>query len=248
MADTETDIANDALQHLGSASFIQNLETDTSKDARVMRRLYHKYRRSLLSIWEWPFATIYQKGVIVKFWPTPEYGFAYQYPNNCLKMSRIWNFRHTDDIETKIESVQSNDGAQRLIYSNFGPPALLPQNRWIPTTTPASTTGDPYPVAVFQFVADCENVGLFPELFKDALSLMMAGYAAPSLPGIGTVDFRKQNLELGAQALSLAGAQNMNEIFITPEKRSLIERAATGTGIVGHVSGFNHAVPQNWNP
>ncbi len=248
MADTETDIANDALQHLGAATQIQNLETDTDLQARRMRRLYHKYRRSLLSIWEWPFATVYQKGVIVKFWPTPEYGFAYQYPNNCLKFSRVWNYKSTDDIETKIPSAQSNDGTQRLIYSNYGPPALLPQNRWVTTTTPASTTGSPYPVAVFQFVADCTNVALFPELFKDALSLMMAGYAAPTIPGIGTVDFRKQNLELGAQALSLAGAQNMNEIFITPEKRSLIERAATGTGLDLHMTSFNNPVPQNWQP
>lgn len=238
-----------ALLHLGATDEIEDLETDTSKSARVMKRLYPNLRRALLSVWDWPFATFFQKGALSLFWPTPQWPYAWQYPAGCLKMVRIWNGHNTDDIQTKIEQVQAQGATSRLIYTKFGPPALLPIDRWIPTTTPAPGNGSPWPVPVFEFVGDIQNPALMPQIFKDALALYMAAYAAPSIPGIGSVDLREKNLALAGQTLQLAGAQNMNEVFITPEKRSLIERAASGEGFaIPFTPGFNNYIGVNWNP
>lgn len=246
--ETSTDIANYALLHLGAATEIQNLETDTDKVARTMRRVYNNLRRSCLSMWAWPFATSYQKAALVSFWPTPQWPFSWQYPSNCLKITRIWNYKNTDDIDNKIEYQQSNDGKQRLVFTNLGPPNILPADRWTPTTAANVSTVDAWPIPVIEFIVDVTNVSIMPQVFKDALSLFMAAYAAPSLPGIGSVDLREKNLVLASQALSLAGAQNLNENYITPEKRSLIERAATGEGLRLPISPVFNPVAENWNP
>jgi hypothetical protein len=125
---------------------------------------------------------------------------------------------------------------------------LLPSDPYTPTSaTGVSTTGS-YPIPIFEYILDCENVALMPQLFKDALSLYMAAYGAPSIPGIGQVDLREKNLVLGHQALQLAGAQNLNESFITPEKRSLIEKAANGEGMRFPISAVNNYVAANYNP
>lgn len=245
---TETDLANMALLHLGDATEIEDLATDTTKSGRVMRRLYPNLRRALLSVWDWPFATYFVQAQIQSFWPTPEYGFAWQYPNNCLKFVRVYNGKSTDDISDKVPYGQLGSGNQRLITTNFGPSMLLPQNNLIPTTTPSSFTGTPSPIPVFEYVSDITNFSLMPQLFKDALALYMAAYAAPSLPGIGAVDLREKNLALGGQALQLAGAQNMNERYITPEKRSLIEKAGLGQGICIPLSSLQNYVPANYTP
>jgi len=245
---SSTEIANQALLNLGSAAELQNLDTDNTKEARVMRRLYNNYRRTLLSLWDWPFATVFQQAALVSFWPTPQWAFAYQYPSSCLKFTRIYNYKNTDDIMDKIECVQGNDGTQRLLYTNFGPPNLLPSNNLVPTSAANVSTTNSLPIPVLQYVTDVTNVLIMPQLFKDALALVMAAYAAPSLPGIGQVDFREKNLQLGLSVLSTAGAQNMNEAYITPEKRSLIEKAALGGGLCIPISSVWNPVPENWTP
>ena len=213
-----------------------------------MRRVYNKYRRSILSLWDWPFASVYQQGALVSFWPTPQWAFAWQYPTNCLKFTRIYNYKNTDDISDKIECVQANDGTQRLLYTNYGPANLLPGNNLVPTSAANVSITGSTPIPVFQFVQDCVNVALMPELFQDALAMIMAAYGAPALPGIGQVDLREKNLRLGMGALSTAGAQNMNESYITPEKRSLIEKAALGNGICIPISPLFNPVSANYNP
>jgi len=248
---TPTDISNQALLHLGVFAEIQNLDTDTSKEGRVMRRLYDNVRRSLLSLWAWPFACVYQQGALVSFWPSPEWAFAWQYPGNCLKFNRIYNFKHVDDIDNKIQYIQSNDGNQRLILSNFGPAQLLPANSYVPTqnTTPISAVTDQTSIPIFEFIADVTNCAIMPQLFKEALAFVMAAYASPSLQtGTGAAELREKNLALGNAALKIAGAQNLNESFIAPEKRSLIEKAAMGGGLMIHASNVWQPVAENWNP
>ena len=124
--ESPTDIANFALGQLGNAPEIQNLDTDTDKAARVMRRNYYSLLKSLLAMRNWWWATTFQKMALQSIYPTPEWPFAYLYPADCLRLTRIWNHGHTDTLENSIKYLKVNNGTQRIVVSEYGPTSILP--------------------------------------------------------------------------------------------------------------------------
>lgn len=240
------DIANTALAHLGTGVEIQNLGTDTSKEARVMRRYFYSLLKSLLGSYAWNWATVFQKLALQSVYPTPEWPFAYLYPSDCLKMVRIWNYGHTDTLESSIKYLHVNNGTQRVIVSEFGPTSVIAGTPWAPVqpTLPLPTTTCPIPVA--QFIAYTANVSLMPEMFKQAFAFILAGYAAPSLPGIGSVDLRKENLALGNAALTQASAQDQNESRPFVDMQSLIQKAGQGEGLWMSGQTYQSYNPNTW--
>ena len=241
----ETGIANFALLALGSDSQIQNLETDTDKAARVLRLLYWTTLKGLIGSYAWNWATVYQKLTLLSIYPTPEWPFQYAYPANCLKMVRIWNHSHLDDVTTSIKFLKSNNGIQTTILTEYGPPSIIAgQNKWAPTQPTLPLSGTTWPIPVAQFVAYTTNVRLMPEMFKQAFGFFLAAYAAPSLPGIGQTNLRNENLQLGNAALAQALAQDLNESRPYAEQKSMIEKAGSGQWLA--VSGNFEAFPNNY--
>lgn len=59
MAQSRTDVSNDALGLLGDVpAFLSNVDTDTSKAAKVMRQYIDKARRATLRMFPWNFAIV----------------------------------------------------------------------------------------------------------------------------------------------------------------------------------------------
>lgn len=239
-----TDLVNFSLLALGNAAEIQNIETDTSKEARVARRLYWTLLKSLLGSYAWNWATVFQKLSLLSTYPTPEWPFQYAYPNNCLKMIRIWNHRHTDDLENSIKYIKANNGTQSVILTDYGPTSILAGTPWDPIQPTLPLSGNTWPIPVAQFVAYTDNFQLMPEMFKTAFGFILAAYMAPSIPGIGQTDLREKNLQLGNAALSQAASQDQNESRPPVELRSLIERASNGEWVPAH--GTFQAFPNNF--
>ena len=244
--DSPTDIANEALGHLGTGVEIQNLATDTSKEARVMRRFYTSLLKSLESSKTWWWATVFQKLALQSIYPTPEWPFAYLRPAGCLRLVRIWNHEHTDTLESSIKYLSVNNGSQRVIVSEYGPTSVLSGTPWHPTQPTLPLSGSSWPIPVAQFVAFTDDVSLMPEMFKQAFAFFLAAYAAPSLPGIGQVDLQKINMAYGNAAINQALADDQNESRQFVDMRSIIQKAGQGDGLRTNGVGFNTFNANTW--
>ena len=125
MASSTTEIANLALGHLGIGKDIANLDTESSQEAKAMRRYYDICRRTVLQEFTWPFATKFVTLGLVEEDPTDaeEWAFSYRYPADCLFLRRLHGSdhyhrrnphvirRHADEREDKVEqSLFSRDG------------------------------------------------------------------------------------------------------------------------------------------
>ena len=223
-----TDIANFALAQLGEDTLIDNLDTDQSKPARVMRRNYYTLLRTLLESTNWFWATSFQKLTLQSIYPVPEWPFCYNRPNNCVRMTRIWNWGHTDTLENDIKYLPVNNGTQRVILSEFGPTAILQGTPWQPIQPTLPLQGNMWPIPVAQFIGYTDNVSLMPEMFKEAFGFILAAYGAPSLPGIGQENLREQNLKIGNGMLTQAIANDQNEARQFVDLRSVIQKAGQG--------------------
>ena len=241
-----TDIANFGLSQLGTGAEIQDLATDQSKEARVMRRLYYSTLKALESSKNWWWATVFQKLALQSIYPTPEWPFAYLRPAGALRLTRIWNQGHTDTLENEIKYLSVNNGTQRVIVSEYGPTAVLAGTPWVPIQPTLPLTGDICPIPVVQFVAYTTDVSLMPERFKMGFAFFLAGLAAPSLPGIGGVDLRKENLALGSVEIAGAYSDDQNESRQYVDPRSIIQKAGQGEGIRTTGVGYNAFNPSTW--
>jgi hypothetical protein len=228
-----TEIANFALTQLGAVSEIQNLGTDTSKEARVLRRVFYSTLKTILSGKNWFFATTFQKLALQSIYPTPEWPFAYLRPAQCLRMTRIWNQGHTDTLENEIKYLSVNNGTQRVIVSEYGPTSILAGTPWNPTQPTLPLSGTTWPIPVAQCVTYTENCSLMPEKFKMGIGFLVAALAAPSLPGIGQVDLREKNLGIGNVLVAEALADDQNESRQFVDLRSIIQKAGQGELIRG---------------
>jgi len=244
--DSLTDIANTALSHLGAADEIQDILTDTSKEARVMRRYYKSLLKSLIASKAWWWATRFERLALQSIYPTPEWPFAYKRPVDSMRMVRIWNHLHTDTLENEIIYLNVNNGSERVIVSEYGPTSVLAGTPWAPIQPTLPLTGNTWPIPVAQFTAYTEDCSLMPEMFKQGYAFILAAYAAPSLPGIGQVDLRLKNLELGNAAINQALADDQNENRPPVDLRSIIQKAGQGEGIRFTGTGFRAFNPSTW--
>lgn len=221
------DVWNTAIGHLGIGEEVQSVD-ESSKPARACKRMYFGLLKSLMSSTNWFWATRFQKLTLLNIYPTPEWPFQYAIPNDCLRLTRIWNHEHTDTLENDIKYLPVNNGTQKTIVSEYGPTSLLVGTPWAPTQPTLPLTGNTWPIPVAQFVAFTDNVSLYPEPFKQGLAFTLAGYIAPALPGIGQVDLRKQNLELGGAWISQAISTDQNQARQFVDQHSIIQKAGQG--------------------
>jgi hypothetical protein len=94
MAASSTDVANIAMLHLGQTTLIQDLDSDTTTEAKVMRQFYEPTLKEALRAFNWGFAKRYVTlGLVTQDTdddhPNDEWLFSYRYPSNCLLARRI---------------------------------------------------------------------------------------------------------------------------------------------------------------
>lgn len=86
---TDLDVINQALIAMGEAT-IDNLETDQSTAAQVMRQMYVQVKQTCLTMSNWRFAT--SKVALQKLTATPlnRWSAAWQLPPDLLKLLFTW--------------------------------------------------------------------------------------------------------------------------------------------------------------
>jgi len=85
----KTDIANLALGFLGSTQSVIDLDTETTAQAKVIRRHYKIALQEFLEKHPWNFATGYGKLLLIESSPSSGYAYAYGTPSDALVVRQI---------------------------------------------------------------------------------------------------------------------------------------------------------------
>jgi hypothetical protein len=116
---TKTSIFNMALTHIGAKALISNLDTDNSNEAKIGRVYYDEALKFCLSEVDWGFA---RKRVILALLAETapvDWGYVYQYPNDCLKAREIFDgARRTKLLRVPFEISLSDDGTLKTILTD----------------------------------------------------------------------------------------------------------------------------------
>ena len=152
-------VCNMALNRIGVAQKIVDLNDVTDHLAVTCKDWYDICRDRVLSSFGWPFAMIREPlGLVEKFTlatdPDKEWGFSYRYPVTCLVARRIVNGTRPDNEATPFELGQ--DATGRLIFTDQ-------ENAVLEMT---ATYGDP---------------GEWPDALADAVSALLASELAGPL-------------------------------------------------------------------
>lgn len=90
MAKSDADVCNLALLRAGQTQFIDDLE-EASPEAQVCSRVYQNTRDTLLTRYDWPFATRSAFLALIDGVTRPGWSYAYGLPKGCLKPRYIFS-------------------------------------------------------------------------------------------------------------------------------------------------------------
>ena len=163
---SRTQICNLALTKIGVSKLISNVDTDTTREAVVMRTLLDQEIDFTLRDFPWPFATQYASLALVAGSETEganyDWRYAYRYPTNCMYVRRIVvpavGRRDPNPPPFRV----GRDDQGRLIYSNIADAQL-------------------------EYTARITSSEEFDSMFVGALSWKLAGGAAPPLSRISGI-------------------------------------------------------------
>ena len=151
-----TEICNLALGHLGSSKTVTDAETELSAEAKTFRRFYETVRDATLKDFSWPFATKYETLGLIESDPTDEWGYAYQFPSDCISMQRI------------VSGNRNETEAERIVYK-------------IARIGSAKTILTDQPDAIAQYTMKLTDPGEYTPDFVLALSFHIAFMIGPHL-------------------------------------------------------------------
>lgn len=121
----DADISNLALGMLGSTLTISNVSSDTSAQAKVIRRYFRTSLETLLERYEWGFATKIAALTLIEECPNEGvYGYSYRAPSDSLVIRRLGAevalqaVEDYEDERIKFEEFHDDAGGV-LIYTNI---------------------------------------------------------------------------------------------------------------------------------
>src|SRR6185312_8086770 len=88
MAQSDVEICNMALGHVGNSSQIASL-TEKSNEARACLLYYEQVRDEVLQAAPWPFITVIEPLTLVATSPNTDWAYSYRYPVDAFTVGRI---------------------------------------------------------------------------------------------------------------------------------------------------------------
>jgi hypothetical protein len=180
-----TEICNFALLHLGHTVSISDL-TENSNEARACARVFESTLKATLRDFPWSFAKKVAALALIQTDPSTEWGYAYRYPSDCLKILRLQNGMRSDTARTRVSYQVGQDASGKLIYTG--------------------SAG-----AYLEYTAFTQNYQFYPDDFAIALSYRIAGYVAPSLTAGDPFKLRDAAIKMYELELSRARSNAANE-------------------------------------
>lgn len=183
---SKTEIANLALSHLGTGNEINNLETEKSTEANVIRRFYDTALENTERDFPWSFLTAFADLALVEENPTDEWGYSYRYPSDCVRVRRILSGKRNDGRPDRVPYKIGRDAQGLLIYTDMANAKMEYSKR---ETDPAR----------------------FPADFTMAFSLRIASYSAPRICSEDPFKMGQRALQLYLAEIDMAKASSVNE-------------------------------------
>lgn len=192
MPNTKTEVWNLALAEIGIDP-ITDIETDTSKEAKVGNRIYAQTLDTLLTIPEvsWTFAEKEEALALVAGASSVRYTYVYEYPADCVMLMKLFT-DGGDELNDNEYTIRINEAktAQEILTELESAYALYKSNM--------------------------TSVQVFPAPFCQALIYLLASKAAMVL--LKNKEFKRELYEQHVIALRAAVAHNANEVNILRER------------------------------
>ncbi len=187
MAESNTEICNLALAHLGLGTQVEDLsdETESSDEAQAARVYYETALKSTLRDFNWPFAKKALALTELEEEPTEEWEYSYTYPDDCVMLRRIYSGTRNETRQTRMPYHIANEDGEKVIYCDAAD-------------------------ATMEYTAFFENVLQYPDDFVMAFSFRLAFYMANRLQA-GDAKIKKSMWESYQVELSNARCNAANE-------------------------------------
>lgn len=193
MADSDTEICNMALGHLGVDNDIAELDTERSVEARVCRKFFDTTRDQCLRDFPYPFAKkIETLSEITNAedddddHPTDEWDYQYAVPSDCLMPRRILSGSRQDSRDTRVPFLESYGDAGQVIFTDKDE-------------------------AVLEYTKRVDEAVRYPADFAMMMSLRLAAVIAPQLTGGDPFKLGERCLAKYMMELKIARANAANE-------------------------------------
>lgn len=183
---TKTEIANLAIGHLGTGKEIANLTTESSAEAKAIRRFYDICVEKTQRDFYWPFTRKIEALQLVEEQPNDEWPYSYRYPAKCVDFIKIQSGARNDSRQSRVPFLLGHDDAGRLIFT------------------------DRYE-AIGEYSELIKNTALFPPDYVLALSAFIALMIAPQITDGDPFGFRQSTAQLYQRLLAEARSNNDNE-------------------------------------
>lgn len=191
MAST-TSIGNLSIAHLGVGKDISNLDTDTTEEAKTIRRFYDIALERMFRDFMWPFASKTYTLNLVASAPTSEWAYSYRYPPDCFFFRRICSGNRNDTYQSRVPYRIFSDSSGLLIYTD-------------------------QVTAVCEYTIKVTDTTLFPSDFTMAFSYLLAYYISPRVAGVDAANLRQEMLQKYMFELELARSSAYNEEQVDQE-------------------------------
>lgn len=200
---TKTEILNMALSHIAVSKRVANFDTEDSEEARMGRLFYDSARDNTLGDIVWPFTTKIVALALIEEEPNTEWGYAYQYPQDCITLRRVLSGIRNDTRQTRIPSKIAQGVGGKVIWTDSKDAQV------------EYTVRDPDP-------------SMYSSYLVMAISLYLAHLIAPSLTKGDRNKLGARALELFAWEMTRAEAHALNEQQDEEEVESEFTRAREG--------------------
>lgn len=122
---TDTEICNQALLHLGQTRLLSNLDTDRSVAAVACRAFYDTMRESVFSEYPWSRATKIAALDLIDEEPNDEWDYMYRLPVACLFARKIQSDYRTDSADSRVPYRIARDAEEGLVIFTDREDAIL---------------------------------------------------------------------------------------------------------------------------
>lgn len=182
MASFQVEICNLALARIGVAAQLTSID-ERRPEALVCKTFYNITRDRVIRSLEWPFCKKTVTLALVAEQPTDEWGYAYTYPADCVRMLRFVSGNRVDaDAQYPYSIAYSSAG--RVIYTDAVDPVL-------------------------EYITNVTNEAQYDPHFVDALVWCLAAeIAGPLTKDVKLADYCRNNYRM---SLAEAGAMAKNE-------------------------------------
>lgn len=214
---SDTVTSNLAISHLGIGSEIQNLESDTSAEAKACRRYYEISLRRTLADFDWPFARKVATLNLVGTEPNKEWNYSYRYPSDCV------HFRRIRPTPSQSGDSLSLPGTGSLRFARVETrQSRVPYQIGKDTTARLIFTDLQY--AIGEYTEYVSDVSFFPPEFQLSHSFLLAYYIASRVTGGDQFNLKQEMLAQYRVELSIAQANALNQEQPDEEPPSELQR------------------------